>query len=506
MPMTKTPELYACLYARELPAQALLRERPELRDAPCVVLEGEPPLQTVCSLNTKARLLGITHGMTRVEVETFPSAVVLNQSTLAETALKVILLETAGAFSPRVEERREAAGFLCAIDVSGMESLFGPSDMLAKALLQRVRKLGISARITVSRNFHTAACLAKGLPPRIQLQVVAAGNEANALSMLPITVLDLSAEQADTFTSWGIHTLGRLAELPLKELISRLGQDGKRHWQIARGELSHLFQPVEPPFALTERRELDFPLDDLESLLFGVALMLDQLILRATARILALASVTVELTLDGTGAHAVTVQPALPSNDKHLWLKLLHHKLEASPPAASILGVTLRAQSGATSKVQLGLFSPQLPEPGRLDITLARIAAVVGEGNVGRAVLEDTYAHENFRMEAFTVPSKDSATPPSVGVRASLRQLRPRERVRVALQNSAPSLFVFRERRYTVERAYGPWRDSGSWWTTSLWGFEQWDLVSRAQDGALLCCCLIRDLMQNEWQIAALYD
>ena len=51
----------------------------------------------------------------------------------------------------------------------------------------------------------------------------------------------------------------------------------------------------------------------------------------------------------------------------------------------------------------------------------------------------------------------------------------------------------FRDRRYTVERAYGPWAASGDWWNPSLWGMEQWDLVARAQDGALLCCCVVRD-------------
>jgi protein ImuB len=30
--------------------------------------------------------------------------------------------------------------------------------------------------------------------------------------------------------------------------------------------------------------------------------------------------------------------------------------------------------------------------------------------------------------------------------------------------------------------------------------------VARAQDGAALCCCLVRDLMRNSWQMAALYD
>ena len=96
--MNQPAELYACLYAREFPAQALLRLRPELHSKPCVVMEGEPPLQQVCSLNTKARLLGMTHGMTRVEVDTFPEPVLLSRSHKEETAVKAILLECAGAF------------------------------------------------------------------------------------------------------------------------------------------------------------------------------------------------------------------------------------------------------------------------------------------------------------------------------------------------------------------------------------------------------------------------
>jgi protein ImuB len=43
--MTPPAELYACLYAEELPTQALLRLRLELRDKPCVVMDGASPLQ-----------------------------------------------------------------------------------------------------------------------------------------------------------------------------------------------------------------------------------------------------------------------------------------------------------------------------------------------------------------------------------------------------------------------------------------------------------------------------
>ena len=48
-------ELYACLCAKEFPVQALLRLRPEMREQSCAVLEGEPPLEVVCSLNRRAR-------------------------------------------------------------------------------------------------------------------------------------------------------------------------------------------------------------------------------------------------------------------------------------------------------------------------------------------------------------------------------------------------------------------------------------------------------------------
>ena len=87
-----------------------------------------------------------------------------------------------------------------------------------------------------------------------------------------------------------------------------------------------------------------------------------------------------------------------------------------------------------------------------------------------------------------------------------MRQLRPPEPALVTLQNSRPVLFFYRERRYVVEHAYGPWLSGGDWWNQTLWGLEQWDLVARAQDGMMLCCCMMRDLMRNQWQMAAHYD
>ena len=96
--MTKYSELYACLYAKEFPAQAMLRLRPDLRDKPFIVMEGEPPLQHVCSLNRKASRLGVSRGMTQVEVDTFPSVELLSRSGKKKQPLKLPCLSVLADF------------------------------------------------------------------------------------------------------------------------------------------------------------------------------------------------------------------------------------------------------------------------------------------------------------------------------------------------------------------------------------------------------------------------
>jgi protein ImuB len=506
--MNHASELYACLYAKEFPAQAVLRLRPELRKRPVVVIDGEPPLQIVCSFNAKARYLGIVRGMTRVDLDTFSSLIVLPRSRAEEASTHAVMLECAGAFSPRVEDCSEGNAFLSVIDIEGTEKLLGPPEVLARELLRRVQVLGVSASVAISGNFYAALSYVRGSSSRIVF--IPPGNEGPALAPLPLKVLSMSSEHAETFALWGIRTLGALAALPEKELISRIGQEGSRLRQLARGELAHHFVPHEVAFELQEWMELDTPVEQLDSLLFVLGVMLEQLTLRAMARVLALASITITLYLEGGSTHVRSVRPALPSNDRPLWIKLLHLDLEAHPPQAAIVAVTLLAEPGSTSKVQLGLFSPQLPEPMRLDVTLARIRALVGDECVGSPVLRDTNQPDGFRVEPFKVPSVHRSSSVAVTSSAAMRQLRPPERASVTLRDRQPASLIFRDCRYEVEQAYGPWLAEGDWWNHQTWALEQWDLIARSSapsgESTMLCCCLVRNLKEQSWQVVTLYD
>jgi protein ImuB len=505
LPMNN-PGLYACLYAKELPAQAMLRLRPELREQSCAVLEGEPPTQYVCSCNTKARLAGVSHGMTRVELETIPYVQVLLRSLVEEDIAKAAMLECAGAFSPSVEDQSSNGAFLCVIDIAGTGMLHGTPSELGKSLLNRIRTLGITSSVAIASNFHASISLARGMSARNRLIIVPPGEESKALAPISLKVLDLSEDHVETFFLWGIETLGMLAALPERSLIARMGQEGKRLQQLAAGTLAHLFVPIERPFILEEFIEFDSPVEILDSLLFVLGAMLEQLIIRATNRVVALSSVTVMLFLEGGASHSRTVRPALPTNDRKLWLKLLHLDLEAHPPNAAILSLRLTAESGNPSKVQLGLFSPQLPEASRLDITLARIRAIVGEECVGSPLLTDTHRPDTFQIKPFEVVAPSDAVPTGYPLKAALRQIRPAENITVTLSNQRPILFFFRAERYEVKEAYGPWMASGDWWNQTRWGVQQWDLIARSRAGIVLCCCIVRDQTLRCWQMVALYD
>jgi len=285
----------------------------------------------------------------------------------------------------------------------------------------------------------------------------------------------------------------------------RLGQEGKRLRLMARGEHPHLMVPEEPVFLLEEFVAFDAPVELLESLLFVVGPMLDQLLARAHDRCYALASVTVRLGLDGGGDHERTIKPALPVAQREVLLKLLHLDLQAHPPPAGVVSLFLHAEPGDRGKVQLGLFAPQLPEPMRLDVTLARIAALVGEDRVGRAVLLDRHRPDSFKMERFTLP-RAAVKETNARHAIALRRLRPPLNLAVQREGQRLATFSLHGKVFSVEQAYGPWRRSGDWWAPEVWSSEEWDVQALDKANETLLCLLTHDLLSNQWQLEALYD
>ncbi len=456
---------------------------------------------------------GAAIGMTRLEAEALASQNrelrLLPRSLEGEAVARTVMLECASNFSPRIEEAGNDAssepsrGTTCAfvLDISGTELLFGPPRALAERLRNALKAAGFRVSIAVGANFHAARILAAASRG---ITVIQAGEEAQALANLPVAFLEIPEDHAETLAIWGIRTLGELAALPEVDLIARLGQSASTWRDLALGAHAHAFRPMEAAFSLREFCEFETPVEQIDSLLFVGARMVDSLALRAVTRAMSLALVTVDLELEGKRSHRLAIRPALPSIDRKFLLKLLQLEIAAHPPPAAVLALTLTAEAGQSSKVQLGLFAPQTPEPSRLDVTIARLKAIAGEDRVGSPVLEDSHRAGSFRMTGFTAenpPVEEHKGQP----RMALRRLRPPLAVRVALNAGQPVLFHDDHQSYTVATSFGPWRSSGCWWSMDGWDSDEWDVLAESQ-GAPVACILVMDRSKHEWRLEAFYD
>lgn len=503
-------ELYACVHAREFPAQALLRLRPDLGSGPVAILDGHPPLEQVCARNRHAQRRGVEPGMTRTEVEALAGVHLLRRSLPDEDSARRVMLECAAGFSPRVEDLSRGGSATCVLDIAGTGLLFGPPDALARRIRAALQAAGLHTSVAVSSNFHTAriAAVQTGVQTRGVL-VIPPGGEAEALSRLDVRSLNLAEEHRETLALWGIRTLGELAALPERDLVARLGQAAGGWRRLALGVHPHLFRPAGPVFELSECTALETPLDQVEPLLFLAARMIECLVERASRRALALRSLSLEMRLEGGGLHTCVLRPALPSSDRTFLLRLVRLELAARPPQAAVTALAISAEPGQPGRAQLGLFAPPTPEPSRLDLTLARLRALAGEDRVGRAVLEDSHRRGAFHMEPFTAEGRPDDGPevsPPGAARLALRRLRPPRPLRVTLAGGRPASFRERAERYEVTAACGPWRSSGCWWAAGGWSEEEWDVQAVGTRGAAVACLLVRDGRRGAWRLEAFYD
>ena len=500
-------ELYACVHAAEFPAQALLRLRPDWQSAPLAVLEGRAPQEQVCSMNRHARRLGAVLGMSKHEAETLDvqsgGLRLVSRSLESEAAAGAVMLECTANFSPRIErEAIQGTASAFVLDIAGTERLFGPPHTLTQRLRGALASAGFRTSIAVSTNFHTArmyAAASRGIT------VIPAGEEAQALAGLPVALLAMPEEHAETLAMWGVRTLGELAALPCIDLIARLGQEASIWHNLARGVHEHAFQPIEASFSLCEFCEFETPVELMDSLLFVGARMIDSLTARAAKRAMCLASVTAELAIEGGATHRLTLRPALPTIDRKFLLKLLQLEIAAHPPQAAVVALTMRAEAGQSSKVQLGLFAPQTPEPSRLDVTIARLKAIAGEDRVGSPVLDDTHRPGSFHMAGFTAEDsheEDASAQP----RMALRRVRPPLAVRVTVDAGQPAAFHDGRLSYKITDSFGPWRSSGCWWCVDRWDREEWDVLAVENSGATLACVLTCDRTLATWHLEAFYD
>jgi protein ImuB len=366
------------------------------------------------------------------------------------------------------------------------------------------RQLGavkhVPAQVAVAATTETAILAARNLPG---YTFIAPGEEARVLGALLIDALPPDPEIFETFHLWGIRSLADLARLPADALASRLGDRGLWLQRLARGAVERPLRPRIAAAVYEESAELDHPIKLREPLLFLIARFLHDLCARLKSQSLAASSL--HLTLNGEQrTHALP----FPTLDVKLLVKLVEHSLERQPPHEPIAKIRLELIPTEPRRVQHGLFTPAVPEPEKLELTLGKIRGLVGEKNVGYPELFDTHRPGCARPTGGVLP---------------FRYFRPPLEARVTSDRLWTRMFQGK-----ILQIAGPWRSSGDWWrpdsldnvahnaagrdllsadesaphAVRSWNRDEYDLA--LSDGALYRIYL--DRAPDKWFVEGVYD
>ncbi len=554
--------MFACIFIPDFSAQALIRFEPELRARPVAVLTGRPPLEKVVALNESARQMGVEAGTTKSQLEAWGNLVLRARSEPQETAAHAALLDCAQSFSPEVEDASPGTVLL---NLAGLEPLLGPLPKIARNLAQCVSQTGLEANFAVAANPDAALLAARGFPG---VTLIPEGREAERLGDLPVDVLLESfssdaeeaarwVETAEILDRWGIRKLRALAALPEVPVSERLGQHGIRLQKLARGAASRNLRVLEPKLIFAESVDLEYPIVLLEPLAFLLNRVLEQVCARLRQRALAVQELHLNLELATTQPQDCasftrtfartltrkftrTLRLPTPMLDAKVFLKLLQLDLQAHPPGAPIVKIHLSADPARPRALQSGLFQPVFPEPEKLELTLSRIAGIVGEGRVGSVELLDTHREGAFMVRHFaptepspvkpqakqsikqekdmSMPENDSVYELDENIREhaeekmsaviALRLFRPPLGASVTVCEAKPVRMRCLEREDIAGEIVwtaGPWRSSGDWSQQEGWSREEWDIAIPAETGLVLYR-LVQDKLTGNWFVEGTYD
>lgn len=538
--------------------QALVRGEPGLRNRPIALIDGAAPLWKVVAANEAALRAGIQIGMTKSQATQFCDIEIRHRSQPQERAAHAALLDLGWSMSPRIED---TAPDTIVVDVAGLSSLFGAAGNIAREFVARAARLGLAANVAIASNIEATLLASRGFAG---ITLIPPGEERRQLGDLSVETLPATQETLEILDRWGIRTCAALAALPLLDLSQRLGQQGVHLHELASGANNRSLVLAQTALYFEEEMALEDSVEDLEPLSFILGRLLDHLCARLNARALAVQSIRVRFELESTFENGIQLRTdrhvdknpfdkifeksltlPVPVRDSKMLLKLLRLRLQSEPPNAPILKVMVSAEPARPRAAQGGLFVPIAPDPEKLELTMARLANLVGDANIGSPDLVDTHRPDAFRIIPFrpaniAVENRNAAKSRSrqnkgnkpaqtPGERTALeerrrplaafRAFRPPVPAKVDLCNSRPARVSFNGQLASVLVASGPWRTSGDWWREDAWQQDEWDLELRfapmrrqfahaelPQTAHHGLYCIYFDEIRQSWFVRGMYD
>ncbi len=423
------------------------------------------------------------------------------------------LLDLALQFCPVVEQTSHNT---VVFSIAPLRKLIGSPHQIASEICHLGYERKLQANLALASNPDSAILLARNCTG---VTLVTPGEEKFKLASVPLEALfahdiPVDPKLLNVLRRWGLKTCEDLAALPERGVAERLGSAGIYLRNLACGAID---RPLRLPAATTnyeERMELEHPVQLLEPLLFLLGRVLSELCRRLRSQSQAARSLKARFELEEHKHYRFELEFPVPLDKTQTLLKLLQLHLERHPPAAPIFAFTLQVEPAEPKRIQSGIFLPPTPSADKLQLTLARIAGMVGKENVGTPALLNTHRPDAFEMTALNASpgevlpknqgqkTDEAQSEPQPVLRLAIRLFRPALPARVRLSGMAPKNIAASNVNGNVIRSAGPWKTSGEWWASTSWTREEWDVA--LDDGALYR--IYQEIPAHEWYVQGVYD
>ena len=402
------------------------------------------------------------------------------------------LLSVAKQFSYGIEILEDGILF----DVSGLQNLIGDSNKISQKILDEVKKNSISGSIAVAGTADTAALLARGNNGATHIA------SSDNFTQLSLENLLIENDTLNVFHDLGIKSISDLRQVPKDDLINRYGQRFKNILDVIEQKGSRLLTPNIKENNVSWNYQLDFPVDDFEQLIFILNNGLDKLLNEVSQYGFSTEQLDLAFKLQNKTERIYEIKTSFPTLEKTFWLKLINLRISLDPPESEIMAMHVTSHFTPPRPAQRGLYAVSRPDPERLLLTVNKLKKLVGEENVGVAVLQDQRIEKAFALDAEAIPNGVEIQNPKSQIQnpvIAFSYFNPPVPAEVLVRDK--KLIFIRTRFFSgrVAEYSGVWKANSKWWDRS-WKTQEWDI--EIEDHGVYRLCKVGD----DWFLAGEYD
>jgi protein ImuB len=439
---------------------------------PCAVVAKLKNALVIFALNDAAASIGLEISQPLANARAVcPDLQVFDADEPADAKLLSDIADWCDRFTPLVALNAPHGLFL---DISGCAHLFGGEAAMMQTVCASLAIQGFAVNAAIAATPICARTLSRVSTGRI----VAEGEEANAVSVLPIWTLGADEAITRGLRRAGLKTIGDVASRAPHEITARFGAEFTSLLQQALGQSDAPISPRKPlPDYMVEKRFAE-PVST-DGVIASVLSSLAQTLIAAMDRAGKGARMLEASFFRTDGAvRSISVETGQPVTKADFINRLFRERLGTlADPLDPGFGFDLIRLSASRTEIVVQEqrdFDTRTQDNDDVAALIDRIAARIGGKRVVVHLPQDTHIPERATIAAPAqhnlAAASQAAWPERVESEPPLRPLRLFERpeeikVIADFPHGPPAQFNWRRAQHRITRVEGPERIAMEWWT-----------------------------------------